>query len=523
MKTNVLLRSAVATALLGTVGVASAATLPGALTATNVLPISGATATDRVLTDVYLDAARGICQDFAQTSTADVTDVFTTETTFGTLSSPQKYENYAVACRARVSTGGLSIGQTYLMLKYSGGSGSGIARVADGSVLAASGSAKWVNALNTAACSAPVNQGGTASGLVRYRLYTNCTSAGSLAPKAGITDVENVLLGATPTQQSRLTQSKTVGVVFAPAVSRNFFVALQNAQGINTTTCGTTGLTSQSTAECLPSLTSGQLRGLFNGTTADTAFFTKSNGTAINGPTSGDTTIHICRRSNTSGTQISFQTYFLGQGCGTAGQVSTLTFVAGDTAGGTAWTTTAQLSLGVFSGTGAADVVACLNAHDDAGNYAIGTLSTENAYDDTNAEHRFIKVDGSAPSLENVVASKYSFFTENQLQVPSGLSPNTVSTDQSRLISATQQILATPALVARAAVTHTYGLGGLLAIPDGSTNFPSLAPFTQANVLANPVNSMVRSSAVGGDSNSCVPPSLLENTGSVVPPDVPAL
>src|SRR5262249_46819902 len=155
----------------------------------------------------------------------------------------------------------------------------------------------------------------------------------------------------------------------------------------------------------------------------------------------------------------------------------------------TEWSTATQRSLPVFSGTGTADVVACLDAHDDAGDFAVGTLSTENAYNDTDREFRFVKVDGAAPSLENTVAGHWDFFTENQIQRPPLTNPsNSLTLDQSELTSALTSILRNPALVGRAAVVHSHGLGGLLAIPDGGANIPS-TEFDQATILANPVNS----------------------------------
>ncbi len=319
--------------------------------------------------------------------------------------------------------------------------------------------------------------------------------------------MESVLLGANNTRRARLTANKTVGVVFAPTVNRNFFVALQNGQGI---ACTNNGAKANATANCLPNLTSAQLRGLYTGSIVDSSYFTDNNGNEIAAPTSGDTTIYICRRGTTSGTQISFQTYFLAQGCGTAGQFSLLTFAAGDTPGGTAWSS-AALNFPVFTGTGTQDVKDCMTAHNARGDYAIGIMSTENDFDDSTNLHRYVKVDGVVPSIENVVAGKYSFFTENQLQRPNnaGGSPNTLQAAQTSLLNAVQSTLANPNLVRNAIITMPHGLGGIVSIPSGS-RLPPSAPYTQATVLQTPVNSQVRSNGLGGASNSCSPPTIFE-------------
>ncbi len=181
MKARSLVRFSVALALLGGAAAANAVTLP-ALNSANTLPISGATATDRVLSDVFLDAVSGLSQDNAYTAAADVTEVYTTAGAFADSAGANtaKYENYAIAFKARVATNGLTIGQTYMVVKYSGGSGSGINGVADGTAVATSGSANWVDPV---ACKAsgvtPLDRGGT-GGIVKYKLYLCSQTVASL-------------------------------------------------------------------------------------------------------------------------------------------------------------------------------------------------------------------------------------------------------------------------------------------------------------------------------------------------------
>src|SRR5439155_620557 len=140
-------------------------------------------------------------------------------------------------------------------------------------------------------------------------------------------------------------------------------------------------------------------------------------GTAL--PAAGGTSnIFVCRRGNSSGTQTGFGIQYLHQGCGTAGIGSPgLGFVAATTgtctAAGCGWDGVSFLADRVFAGTGSQDVINCMNFHSNAGHYAIGVLTTEFAPNDAaGASYRHVKVNGVAPSLENMQMGTWDFFTE---------------------------------------------------------------------------------------------------------------
>src|SRR5262249_42667912 len=158
-----------------------------------------------------------------------------------------------------------------------------------------------------------------------------------------------------------------------PVVSRNFYAALQNAEGLGA--CNDAATTTEA---CLPSLTKSQIRGLLSAkiTPADLV------GVAAQGSAQP---FRICRRANTSGTQQSFEYYFSGQGCSTSGAL-TFTFAPtppnpsnGQPCLDVGCTfATAQIGTGgVFQGTGSGDVESCLDNADDNNVYAIGILSTD--------------------------------------------------------------------------------------------------------------------------------------------------
>lgn len=474
-------------------------------------PISGATATDRTLADVVLDATAGFCNG---NNTNERAEVYTTELDFaGIGGGGPTYANYAVVCRTDATLPGsadaAAEGQIVAFRKYSGGSGSGISQVASGANLNTDvpNNRQWVDWVGCRTTVTPQTNV-TYTGSVPVDLYEGCASIATSQTKAGISDVEPQLLGATAAQVANLNINAGVGIAFGVPVSRNFFRALQEAQGIDTTTdCPDTDAVN-STPACTPSLTAAQIRGIFKGNLQGVAqLANNSTGAAIPNPigTNG-AFIHVCARGDSSGSQASTRVYFLGQGCGVAGVFPTHTFVGATTgsctAAGCGWNSGTYGNDRVFRGTGSADVIACLDHRDDTNVYAVGVLSTESTPDDGNNEFRFVRVNAIVPSLENVVSGKYDFYLENTLQFPSGSSPNVVSAGQAAFSNALLAGIRLPAFISRSIVTSPQGLGGILGIPTtaGAGQNP---PITAANVLLNPINTQLRAAAYGGAPNSC--------------------
>lgn len=502
------------------------------------LSVSGATATDRSLSEALLDATNGICLDAA--GAADIAEVYTTESNFNNLpvaGNSRLFQNYSVLCRARSGFTGSSAGAGAIaanapvaVYKYSGGSGSGIANVADGSTLNTDSTRarRWVNVDACRTAGVFTSQGGGTTGQVQYRLYVNCTELATLVPKVGISDVEPFLLsavngvtgGATQAQLNNLSSQVTVGVSFGPVVSRPLFVALQRAQGLDAAGCTLDGAAANATEACLPSLSTSQLRGIFQGRITSTlGLLDDAANTAIQslpGQTApASNSLFICRREVSSGTQVSYQTFFLGQGClkSIGGAVAQRTFV-GATNTTQVWTSSssADQSVRVWAGNGAGEVKKCMDARSAANQWAIGLLSTENPPGDGTDDWRYVKVDGVAPSLENTVRGRYQFFTENYLNNPGGTSPNVVSGLQVSLKDWLRDRLQNPALLAGSNLQLAHGLGGLLAIPTTAADVP-LPPITNATVAATPRNSQTRStSTYGGAGSNCTPPATLTNS-----------
>ncbi len=111
-----------------------------------------------------------------------------------------------------------------------------------------------------------------------------------------------------------------------------------------------------------------------------------------------DDLVYVCRRVDTSGTQASYEMFFLNQRCA----AGVHPFV--------------KNSSKVFMGSGTADVKACINELDRQKVWAVGIMSTENVASEADDRWRFVKVDGVAPTLLNTFSGRWPFFVEQSYQ-----------------------------------------------------------------------------------------------------------
>ncbi len=469
-------------------GIANA--LPNNATAVDVL-MSGATATDESLEDLFLLKAGGICEPTGAGVNQRI-DIYRG-------ASGAAGGGRLIVCPAATEVGLGAVNIAFR--KESGGSGSGTNNV---------GAQTNVTVLNrnsgAFACTAGPTLVTDATGTFHdYFNWTGCTPTQATPPAAGIADVEPQLLGATTATINNLNTFGLLQVVFGPAVSLNLYRALQTAQG----------LTTNDLAANIPSLTSPQLRAIFNGQVGGWSTFTSLNGTPLS---NADDTPYICMRGNSSGTQATFKTQLSRQGLADSVGKGIDTFVkpdsitCGDNAAGAipgvVWGTDNLTSCGVFAGTGTGDVKRCLDAHHDDGDWAIGVVSTEGIYNvgDAVATHenpipttiveaqpdewRWITVDGQAPTLESVANGCYDFFTENVINAHKTAltgSPLTV-------VTYIRNNLGLPDILKGVNVDHrnTHGDGGLLAIPNGGTITPDAPPITAGDLRLKPISTQRR-------------------------------
>jgi len=382
---------------------------------------------------------------------------------------------------------GMTTNQTVLLHKRSkGGSGQGVQPVAD---------AVAIDAMN-------INNGNcteTAAGSKDWRCTISNT--GDLVQRvshAGISDVEpalfvglNVPEGAKPVTKAQLQELEVTSmnaVVFGIPVTTNLRNALQVAQGL------TEGVDDEAN---MPSLSKGQVAGLMSGAIPDWGLV-MVNGvplTEVAGVTppvaegsEGFSLVHVCRRVPGSGTQAQMNAKFLNTPCA-AGVSEPLRADASD----------ADFGPVVVENSGSGDLTSCLNDKFTANNWAVGIQSLEkNA--DLDDDFRFIKIDGVAPTLENVASNKYFDWVETTMQwrktnqKPAG--------DVLNILKVIAKNASSPANInsLNAGFDHPFAAtpGAYLALSSNG-HAPSI-PFDGANPVA------VSSHATSGKPNSCATP-----------------
>ncbi len=366
---------------------------------------------------------------------------------------------------------GLSIANPKVLIhkRSAGGSGMGVQPVADGAAI------EFMN-VNASNCTL------TATPKVYSCAYNATTNMVTHVPDAGLSDVEPAMfvgvnvpagfLPVTPAQLAKLDVKSVRAGVFGIPVTTALRNALQQAQG------KTVG--SETEAD-MPSLSKIQVASLMavNGVKKWDALY--MNGAKLNlvpgvvAPS--DLKVHICRRVNGSGTQAQFNAKFLDNPC-TTGALTP------------ANTTNNLTGPVVVLNSGSGDVTTCLDTKNTANVWALGVQSTENNANLAKG-YRFIKIDGVAPTLENVWNNTYFDWVEESMQwrtvAAGGPDPVDVVTgggkDKLAILNTMASQAGKPSIIAagNAGYVHPWGQAGYL-----STYTNGYAPSTVWNA-ANPV------------------------------------
>lgn len=159
--------------------------------------------------------------------------------------------------------------------------------------------------------------------------------------------------------------------------------------------------------------------------------------------------VHLCRRTNASGTQASMDSFFLENPC----------TLNNDPTYGSLEPAYASDSTGTFIVTenpGTGDVKTCLTTP----NYAIGVMSLENA---DAAGYKYVKLDGVSPNEEadrrkSVVEGRYNFAEEMVLAYRNDSSPNAKT-----YLNNFAKIMGDPSKVA--------ALNGVYVVPNGAFTY----------------------------------------------------
>ena len=383
------------------------------LSATNIVYISGSTATDAA---IQAWAKLNPSVDSTAPFTAGSYDIYKTAT------------GYVLTGTAGPVFGSTIQGQNIAIVKQTkGGSATGIHNVAVGSAPGGFPDLTTPSAL-TSSCAAPVATAAT-SPFQGFSTYT-CTLAESatIVPNAGISDEDPTTWigtgGVTASDAAAVTSARAVEVPFALIASTALRNQLQSLEGL---TSGSETLAN------VPSLTAVQARAILSGqmlTLGDLFVFNPTTQKVTQVDTSGSF-LHICRRGDTSGSQFAANIRFFGKGCSKGNGVGavanpddTTTQSAGETwTGGTDADGNNQLDDLVFAGSGTGDVLKCVAAPiDNVANgdpngtdtvaYRVGFVSTDQVAT-TAAGWRYIAIDGIAPTIWNIQLGKYEWITED--------------------------------------------------------------------------------------------------------------
>jgi hypothetical protein len=145
-----------------------------------------------------------------------------------------------------------------------------------------------------------------------------------------------------------------------------------------------------------------------------------------------------------------------------------------------------------------------MEGHDEQGEFAVSLSSTDQPWGtvavtnnlQSKADWRFVRVDGYAPSNENIAAGRYDFWAQSAfyyatsgVNLPTG---NELTLQKLFITPATQIGPDTAAAIDLGLQRSNPTLdGGVVAIPNGSVNPPTPAE-TQATFRGAPINAFLR-------------------------------
>jgi hypothetical protein len=483
--------------------------------------ISGSTAVDNTIASELQTASLNICQNGTVTTYTDSNKVL--DGSGNVIGGAKEYIYY---CQAGVSSGVATTKFLAVFKESTAGSIHG----AQPLIQVAKGQSSGLTFLNP---TGPDVLAGTCAG----GGDTGCTTADfqqNVVPTGGVADVEANLLRTVPGGgtlstndiNTYLAGAPGLDVVWGVAVTKNLFYALQVAEHLTDgTVAGCTTANNDSPA-CAPSLSKEQVASLLLGANNSNGanLLTWNQIAGLNNAT--DNNVYVCRRDVGSGTEASFEAYFLGARCSSSSEAMA--------------TQDGQFVIESASG---GNVLKCLQAFDQGGisitpynqdfntNYppftppggqwAIGILSTELKSTDLSGHGdaiRLVAVDGVLPTLANVVNGYYPYFsTDAWYTIKTG---NGVPTgDPLAAFKAIQGDIGHPIPTQAADATYAnrpWGSGGDLAPASlfATSNNAGYAtfPVTTAAVEANPIN--LFSKASSGTVDNCDTPVLSGNVNT---------
>lgn len=488
------IRSALALAAAATVAQnASALDISAYNSSTVNVYLSGSTAVDGTILNTALAtvAPGGLCA-------AGTTDVYY----IGTITG---YSNRMIFCSAS-GTAGITSGTNLAIFKESStGSVNGVTPL----YTAAQGQPSGVSFINPAAITdaacATVGTVSATATLGAYTNHSNCPATSVTAnviPSAGFADVEAAILRTpangtvnTSAVATYLTSKGTLDQVWTVLLTKNAFYALQAAEGF----------ASPSDAPAnAPSLSKQDIAGLLSGNT----FVWSQLGLAP-----ADNNVYICRRDNGSGTEASFEAYFLGARCSLSSlslppENGTTVFAAGSGGGVRA------CMQAFFSGGTIKEFYLGGSVTEPGNQYAIGINNAEitaGNLSGANDSFRAIAVDGVGPTVANVQNGFYPYFSTG---VAYTISKGTgvLSGNPLLVVNSLLGKLGHPAFTAASNAGYTGVKPWSPSLTMGDTSpaglyafsNPPAVPSTSATAAANPTNAYTKNTS--GVTDNCDTP-----------------
>lgn len=430
---------------------------------------------------------------------------------------------------------GLAGGKTNVLIykRNEGGSAMGVAPIIDDAKGLAAASIEFLN-IDPSICDVPAPAPAPGA-LSTAKCTYNKTVAGQFQkhiPDFGVSDVDpaqfvgvNTPSGFSAVNQNDVNLLKVEsagGQVFGIGATLKLRNALQEVQFPVSSVCNPLNAAYAANAEteaCMPSLQRDQIASLLTGRMNDWNDF-KIGGTgllssvtiAANKPSGGLPTVqprvHVCTRSNGSGTKAQAGIKFLNYPCSTIATAPSPDNTATPELGG-------ATKIHGLSSAGAVDE--CLSELNDGVNsvgtnfnntyssrWAIGVLSLDR--NNTNTKPwRYVKINGVAPTLENVSKGKYLDWAELTFQYANF---HVFDAGEKAIVDELIKAASNPVVLntLNAGSVYSWGASGLLASPK------NYAPDANGVLnLASPINPYTHATDSLGVNNCRIPTSLTGN------------
>jgi len=422
--------------------------------------------------------------------------------------------NRVFYCRTSRAVAGVQPGLRLAIYKSSGGSGEGVTPVSAATPLPFLDLGKLPN---SPGCIEGQPVRATAE-LAAYINHTGCNNSAKLArPRAGLSDVNPELVGGVTAPLTVRPQNQ---IVWGLPVSKNLRNALQTIQGLVPSSVPHDDAL-RDTESSMPSLARAQVVAIFVGAIRSWDQFYDSKGATLTrsvllapGPprdpeasgaspgayrpdSNAGSTVYICRRIASSGTQAAYEVHYLRERC----EANALQFLP--PSDGSNLTTGGDVNHlvriprpagSVFAGVGTADVRECLDAHAQFNRWAVGLLSTENIGNNGSRKFRYVKVDGVAPTLLNAYLGRWPHVTEQSMQWRKSFDASLTTTPEGRIVEFLATNLGLPKVISalNSSFVHSWGQGGYLA-PASSGFAAPKPPVTAESLRLNPVGGVTLS------------------------------